>query len=643
MAEGPDPFVKLEEQVKCPVCIDIFTTPKLLSCNHALCKDCIDHLPVDVDKGHHIVKCPTCRKPTTLPHDDAANLPPAFHINTLIEVHHAALQVPATVSDKPEVPKCPIHNDRSLEMYCEDCSELACTKCFHHKHREHTGDYVTDLFDRHKQDINDSLVAVEQHVQGAILHAHESLVTQEREIIHLKERVDRLLKQKLHQIAKQKEDGEVFLAHLKSNKKYIQDKLCSGSQQEILMEKHEMIERLRIAGQDLMLHVQQLQPKENVFQHSHDILEKCNKMLIGEVGVGGTVDVAKAKPSTKVAVIGRHRSIEISVPNVSRLKRSLLSCHLVADEEDNVVTQCKVKHVEKDKYCISFTPIRQGLHRPKVQIKGADFCNPCAIRVLLSPKFRQVNMIENLNMPQGIAVTPTGLLLVTKRSDKEILVLNRHGSVVERFQHQGGGYPKGVCITPDDHILVVGEHGPHIAMYTMDYALVVKAKSNYGNGSLQFKRPQGIAVNGCGHVYVCDTGNHRIQVLTPDLAYYYEFGKKGSKPGRFRNPCGIAIDSQGIVYVCDWENDRIQKLYNDGTYIGEFKVKSKSPHKIAIDNKDMVYVASDDEMSIYDSNGDYLGCTDSVATHGLATDEQGHIYACQDSSRINIYESITSI
>ena len=520
MAEGPDPFVKLEEQVKCPVCIDIFTTPKLLSCNHALCKDCIDHLPVDVDKGHHIVKCPTCRKPTTLPEDDAANLPPAFHINTLIEVHHAVLQIAATVSNKPEVPKYPIHNDRSLKMYCEDCSEFACTT--HHKHREHTGDYVTDLFDRHKQEIS-------------------------------------------------------------------------------------------------------------------------------EVGVGGTIDtisldssVAKAKPSTKVAVIGRHRSIEISVPNVSRLKRSLLSCHLVADEGDNVVTQCKVKHVEKDKYCISFTPIRQGLHHPKVQIKGADFCNPCAIRVLLSPKFRQVNMM-NLNMPQGIAVTPTGLLLVTKRSDKEILVLNRHGSVVERFQHQGGGYPKGVCITPDDHILVVGEHGPHIAMYTMDYALVAKAKSNYGNGPLQFKRPQGIAVNGCGHVYVCDTGNHRIQVLTPDLAYYYEFGKKGSKPGRFRNPCGIAIDSQGIVYVCDWENDRIQKLYNDGTYIGEFKVKSKLPHKIAIDNKDMVYVASDDEMSIYDSNGDYLGCTDSVATHGLATDEQGHIYACQDSSRINIYEGITSI
>ena len=679
MAEGPDPFVKLEEQVKCPVCIDIFTTPKLLGCNHALCKDCIDHLPVDVDKGHHIVKCPTCRKPTTLPQDDAANLPPAFHINTLIEVHHAAQIITATVSGQPKADskytRCSIH-DQSLEMYCEDCSELACTKCFHHEHEEHTGDNVTDVFDKHQEEISDNLVAVEQCVD-AIFHALENLTTQEREIVkhgesvkdeintfihgtirlvkqsgrHLREQVDELTKQKLHQIAKQKEDGKEFIKELKSVMEYVQDKLRNGSQKEILLEKNEMIERLKYIDQELML--QQLQLRETadiVFEHSHDILEKCSKLSIGQVGIKCTsidklalsIGSPIIKPTSKVAILGRHRNIDINVPNISRLKRRSLSCQLVSNET-GAVTKCKIRHIEKETYRASFTPTHPGRHRAMVQVKGANACNPFNIQVLSSPKTKcqQVRMVEAAHMPQGIAITPYGLLFIIETNNTDILVANRHGSVIERFQHQGGGYPREVCISPNNYILVVGEHGPHIAMYTMSHALVAKAKSSYGNGPLQFNRPQGIAVSGSGHVYVCDTGNHCIQVLTPDLLFYHKFGKEGSGPGQFYSPCSIAIDSGGMLYVCDRENNRIQKLSSYGMYISEFNTQSK-PNKIAIDYNDIMYIACDDEISIYDSNGDYFGCVDSVMAHELAVDKQGHIYTCQDD-RISIYESICSL
>ena len=46
--------------------------------------------------------------------------------------------------------------------------------------------------------------------------------------------------------------------------------------------------------------------------------------------------------------------------------------------------------------------------------------------------------------------------------------------------------------------------------------------------------PAGIAISPItGQVYIADSGNHRIQVLNPDLTFSHSFGKKGSANGQF--------------------------------------------------------------------------------------------------------------
>jgi hypothetical protein len=39
-----------------------------------------------------------------------------------------------------------------------------------------------------------------------------------------------------------------------------------------------------------------------------------------------------------------------------------------------------------------------------------------------------------------------------------------------------------------------------------------------------------------------------------------EFGKLGSGDGEFKEPTAVALDGQGFIYVCDSGNGRIQKF-----------------------------------------------------------------------------------
>ena len=54
--------------------------------------------------------------------------------------------------------------------------------------------------------------------------------------------------------------------------------------------------------------------------------------------------------------------------------------------------------------------------------------------------------------------------------------------------------------------------------------------------------------------------NDRVQAFTPDGRLLMEIGGNGSKPGEFWRPHGMAMDSCGHLYVADASNQRIQKF-----------------------------------------------------------------------------------
>ena len=78
------------------------------------------------------------------------------------------------------------------------------------------------------------------------------------------------------------------------------------------------------------------------------------------------------------------------------------------------------------------------------------------------------------------------------------------------------------------------------------------------------KKPQGIAVDNKGHVYVADSGNNRVQEFKTTSEVVRVLGSGGTGNGQFKTPIGLASDSEGDMLVVDSGNDRIQRLTSEG-------------------------------------------------------------------------------
>ena len=49
---------RLEEDLCCPVCHDVFRDPVVLSCSHSFCKDCVKSWWKDKE----VKECPLCKR-----------------------------------------------------------------------------------------------------------------------------------------------------------------------------------------------------------------------------------------------------------------------------------------------------------------------------------------------------------------------------------------------------------------------------------------------------------------------------------------------------------------------------------------------------------------------------------------------------
>ena len=136
--------------------------------------------------------------------------------------------------------------------------------------------------------------------------------------------------------------------------------------------------------------------------------------------------------------------------------------------------------------------------------------------------------------------------------------------------------PSGLAVGPDDRVYFSSNGG--IYQLNADNS-VTRLAGNYGSAYIdgagttaRFSSPDGLAVDASRRIYVADSSNHRIRVVSADnvVSTVAGNGTAGFADGpaasaQFNLPRGVALDAAGNVYVADYQNQRIRKIAPDGT------------------------------------------------------------------------------
>ncbi len=205
--------------------------------------------------------------------------------------------------------------------------------------------------------------------------------------------------------------------------------------------------------------------------------------------------------------------------------------------------------------------------------------------------------------PQGVALAADGRLFVADELNNRIRVISADGATVSTYAGTGIGFdfadgststarfslPSGVAVAADGRLFVADTFNHRIRVISADGATVsTYAGSGFGfaNGSTttaRFDQPQGVAVAADGRVFVADTLNHRIRVISADgatVSTYAGSGNTGTFGGgfadgststaRFEDPTDLVVASDGRLFVADRDNSRIRVISADGASVSTY-------------------------------------------------------------------------
>jgi uncharacterized protein (TIGR03437 family) len=193
-----------------------------------------------------------------------------------------------------------------------------------------------------------------------------------------------------------------------------------------------------------------------------------------------------------------------------------------------------------------------------------------------------------LDSPQGVAADAHGNLFIADTHHNRVIRVDPGGAIhtisgtgtpgnlddAALSELQG---PTGLALDSDGNLYIADSGNHRIRMLTPAGTISTVAGSGVsgfsGDGGpaadAELNSPAAVAVDSAGNLYIADSGNNRIRMVTPDgnistLAGTGTDGFNGESGPALQialsNPCGLAFDGQGNLLVADTGNNRVRRL-----------------------------------------------------------------------------------
>ncbi|XP_041926936.1 E3 ubiquitin-protein ligase TRIM35-like [Alosa sapidissima] len=185
---------RLEEDLSCPVCTEIYKDPVLLTCSHSFCKVCLQQFWNT--KGSRA--CPVCRRRSS-----KSEPPVSLALRNLCETYLQERGQRGAL--------CSLHND-TLRLFCHNDKQLVCLVCRDSKqHKNHNFSPIVEAAVDRKEEINTNL----ETLKGKLKDFAETNITYKEMAKHIKTQAEHTEKQikeefeKLHQFLRDEEAARI--------------------------------------------------------------------------------------------------------------------------------------------------------------------------------------------------------------------------------------------------------------------------------------------------------------------------------------------------------------------------------------------------------------------------------------------------
>ncbi|XP_078689306.1 tripartite motif-containing protein 3-like [Branchiostoma floridae x Branchiostoma belcheri] len=577
MAAAPSSLgTQIREELSCSICLELFTRPKVLPCQHTFCQDCLQRIAGTVET----FQCPNCRQQVEVPPEGVSNLPDNHLVTSLCD----QLQKQASVSEETKEKqgqaqpgnKCSIHPTEEVKLYCKQCQVPICVDCVEENHDGHPTSSLKKALQEREALITEGRGILETYcsfIRG-LREKEKGLDDQKQQTVTKIEAAYRHACDQMHQ--KLTEEKDSLLSEVETNHRQNQETI-RRYRDEVLADVVDLSAICDAAEQTTVREGEFLVGEASLAQ----VVQKFGEKTLPYTG---QCQHAVFKPVDSKELLGR-----VIIPSATRKQNQTdtyvrtLTFGEAGAGPGQLSTPIAVA-VSREGEVFVANVFNQGKKNKHIQVFTLEGGYILQLPTLLSERSSRPDSIT----PHAVAIDKEGNVVVVGTASGETYVglYTKQCFLVKKFSLDHKGWQGAAVDHRNGTILIaqtIGNDPENLHSEVQVFLLSMSGLYLRTVGRQQgMKDARYITVDGEGNILASDHVNHCVYVYKEGGQFKFKFGSRGSDEGQLKNPLGICADRAGNIIVADWGNKRVEMFDKTGKFIKHITTDIQAPCAVAM-------------------------------------------------------------